>query len=134
MTSLYLLDTNIVSDLLRNPSGMTARRVAEVGEGHLATSVIVAGELRFGAAKRRSADLSARVEGVLSRLKVIDLAAPADRLYAEARSRLEAAGAPIGANDLWIAAHALALDRILVTANEREFSRVPGLRVENWLA
>jgi tRNA(fMet)-specific endonuclease VapC len=128
-----LLDTNIISDLLRHPDGQVARHIARVGEEAVCTSIIVAAELRFGAAKKRSPQLTARVEGVLSRLKLIPFGAPADKTYAELRARLEAAGEPIGANDTLIAAHALSLGYALVTDNEREFSRVPGLTVVNWL-
>ncbi len=73
------------------------------------------------------------VEGLLSRLEVFPFETPADRFYAQIRFDLEGSGLPIGGNDLFIAAHALALDRILVTDNEREFSRIENLRVENWL-
>jgi tRNA(fMet)-specific endonuclease VapC len=129
----YFLDTNILSDLLRNPGGRAVQRVALVGEAKICTSIVVACELRYGAAKKGSA-LSERVESLLESLEVLPLDKDADRRYAEIRARLEEIGKPIGPNDLLIAAHALALDLTLVTANVDEFSRVPGLRVENWLA
>jgi tRNA(fMet)-specific endonuclease VapC len=129
----FLLDTNIVSDLMRNPRGRVAARVAEVAEDSVCTSIIVAAELRYGAAKKGSADLSRRVEAVLETFDVIALKPPVDVIYAELRARLEKAGRPVGANDLFVAAHALALGCTLVTANEREFSRVRDLRLENWL-
>ena len=132
MTS-YLLDTNIVSDLVRNPQGRITAHVRDIGEKQVCTSIIVAAELRYGAAKRGSARLAAQVEAVLGFLLVQPLEAPADVLYAELRNRLERAGTPIGANDLLIAAHAVALGCMLVTDNEREFARIPGLRLENWL-
>ena len=128
----FLLDTNVLSDLMRDPAGPAARRLAEVGEGAVATSVVVAGELRYGAAKRGSARLSERVEALLSELPVLPLTPPADAAYGRLRRDLETAGTPIGGNDMWIAAHALALGRTVVTANVREFERVPGLAVENW--
>jgi len=93
---------------------------------------MVAAELRFGAARERSAQLSASVEGALSRLQVIAFASPADRIYADIRADLERRGTPLAANDLLIAAHALALDCILVS-DDRAFARVPGLTLENWL-
>ena len=130
----YLLDTNIVSDLLRNPGGRAARRLALVGEATVCTSIIVACELRYGAAKKGSSRLSARVEELLGSLEVLPLDKEADRRYAEIRSHLSQKGTPIGPNDLLIAAHALALDLSLVTNNREEFTRVPGLRVEDWLA
>ena len=133
MTVRYLLDTSIVSDLVRHPQGRAAAKVAAVGEEAVATSSVVAAELRFGAARRGSARIRARVEGVLSRLAVLPMAVPVDRTYAGQRAMLEAAGTPIGGNDLLIAAHAATLGVVLVTDNVREFRRVKGLRVENWL-
>ena len=133
MSARYLLDTNIVSDLVRHPQGRTAAKIAEVGEDAVATSIIVAAELRYGAAKKASPRLTAQLEAVLGVLEIIALEVPADASYGAARVALEAAGTPIGANDLLIAAQALALGMIVVTDNEREFARVDGLRLENWL-
>ena len=133
----YLLDTNIVSDLIRNPHGKVFERVAAIGEDRIATSIIVAGELRFGAAKRRSEALTDRVELLLSRLNVLPLESGLERTYASLRAELESKGTPIGGNDLLIAAHTLFLgqsgDWVLVTANVREFGRVSDLIVESWL-
>ncbi len=133
MTARFLLDTNIVSDLIRHPQGRAAAKIAEVGEDAVATSIIVAAELRYGAAKKASPRLASQLEAVLNALEVIALEAPADASYGTARVALEAVGTPIGANDLLIAAQALALEMVLVTDNEREFARVDGLKVENWL-
>lgn len=130
----YLLDTNILSDLLRNPGGRAARRLAVVGETAVCTSIVVACELRYGAARKVSPQLSQRVEVLLGSLDVLPLDRDADRHYAEIRSHLDRLGQPIGPNDLLIAAHALALDLTLVTDNGEEFARVPGLSAENWLA
>lgn len=130
----YLLDTNILSDLLRNPDGRVAQRVALLGETTICTSIVVACELRYGAAKKGSAKLSERVEILLESLEVLSLDKESDRCYAEVRLHLEQRGRLIGPNDLLIAAHTLALDLTLVTANVEEFSRVPGLQIENWLA
>lgn len=129
----YLLDTNIVSDLVRNPQGRIMERIREVGEVQVCTSIIVAAELRYGAAKRASARLSAQLEAVLAALEIVPLEAPADEAYGAIRAELERAGRVIGSNDLLIAAHALALGCIMVTDNEGEFTRVPDLRCENWL-
>ncbi|HXU30269.1 MAG TPA: PIN domain-containing protein [Thermoanaerobaculia bacterium] len=135
MTELrYLLDTNALSDLLRNPGGPTAQKAARAGAAMLCTSIVVACELRYGAAKKGSARLSGRVESLLESLDVLPLDKQSDYRYAEIRLHLERSGKPIGPNDLLIAAHALALDLVLVTANVEEFSRVPDLRLENWLA
>jgi tRNA(fMet)-specific endonuclease VapC len=129
----YLLDTNILSDLVRHPQGFVAARIAAEGASAVCTSIIVAAELRFGAAKRGSQRLSAQVETILSAIAIEAFDAPADAAYARLRVQLEAAGAPIGANDMLIAAHALALDCAVVTDNEDEFRRVRGLNVQNWL-
>lgn len=128
-----MLDTNVVSTLIRHPDGLLAARVAALPGASYAISVIVAGELRYGAARRNSARLSKQVEAVLAAVDVRPLAEPADRLYGEIRSEMERAGQPIGRNDLLIAAHARALAATLVTNNIREFRRVPGLAVEDWL-
>ena len=130
----YLLDTNVLSDLIRHPAGTVAEHIAAEGEKSVSTSVIVAAELRYGAAKSGSQRLSERIDLILSAIAVLPVETPADRHYAKIRQHLARRGTPIGPNDLLIAAHALALDLTVVTANEREFARVPGLRVENWLA
>jgi tRNA(fMet)-specific endonuclease VapC len=130
----YLLDTNIVSDLIKRPSGPVARKIAERGEGSVCTSIIVAAELRYGAAKSGSEALAHRIELLLSAFEILALEPPADTCYGRLRQHLNALGLPIGPNDLLIAAHALATNLTLVTANVREFERVPRLRIENWLA
>ena len=128
-----MLDANIVSDLVRDPRGRVAGHVARVGERHVCTSIVVAAEMRYGAAKRGSRRLAAGLEAVLGLLDVLPLKPPADVVYGGLRADLERRGQPIGSNDLFIAAHALTLGCTLVTDNEREFSRVDGLRCENWL-
>jgi tRNA(fMet)-specific endonuclease VapC len=130
---LYLLDSNIISDVVRNPKGRAAKRIRQVGETNVCTSIIVACELRFGVAKRNSPRLTQQLKAVLGRFQILAFEAPADTIYAALRSELEKQGRPIGGNDLFIAAHALMLGAILVTANEREFVRVDGLPCENWL-
>jgi tRNA(fMet)-specific endonuclease VapC len=129
----YLLDTNIVSDLVRNPHGPVTQHIRRVGEGQVCTSIIVAAELRYGAAKKGSAPLSAQLAAVLDALEVLPFATPADLIYGSLRTRLEQKGKPIGANDLLIAAHVIALGHVLVTNNEREFARIDHLKYENWL-
>jgi tRNA(fMet)-specific endonuclease VapC len=129
----YLLDTNTVSELVRDPGGRVAQRIGEVGETQVCTSIIVAAELRYGAAKRRFRRLSAQLETVLGVLGVLPFEAPADAVYGVLRARLERAGTPIGANDLLIAAQAIALGCALVTDNQREFTRIDNLAQENWL-
>jgi tRNA(fMet)-specific endonuclease VapC len=129
----YLLDTNIVSQIIRTPQGPVARRIREVGEAQVCTSIIVAAELRYGAAKKGSPGLIAQVEAVLSALDVLPFEAPADTTYGLLRTRLEQTGRPIGGNDLLIAAQAVALGYTIVTDNEREFAQIEGLLSENWL-
>jgi tRNA(fMet)-specific endonuclease VapC len=133
LTLRYLLDTNIVSDLVRQLRGQCAKMVAQVGEIRVCTSIIVASELRYGASKKDSKRLTHQLEAVLGALKVLPFQAPADQAYGRLRAKLEAAGTPIGANDMLIVSHALALELTLVTDNEREFGRVEGLMIENWL-
>ena len=129
----YLLDTNILSDLVRNPQGVVGARITKAGEDTICTSIIVAAELRYGAAKSNSGKLAERIELILSALTILPLETPADHQYATIRHHLTRQGTPIGPNDLLIAAHAIASDLTVVTANVGEFSRVPGLKVENWL-
>ena len=129
----YLLDTNMVSDLVRHPQGRIADHVRNVGETKVCTSVVVAAELRYGATKRASQRLSDQLEIVLGALDVVPIEVPVDVIYGRLRAHLEQAGTPIGANDLLLAAHALALGATIVTDNEREFSRIEGLPLENWL-
>jgi tRNA(fMet)-specific endonuclease VapC len=129
----YLLDTNIVSDLVRNPRGKVAEQVLKVGETNVCTSIIVAAELRYGAGKKQSPRLSAQLEAVLGALETLPFEKPADISYGSIRVQLERAGKPIGAKDLLIATQALMLGYTVVTDNEKEFSRVKHLRFENWL-
>jgi tRNA(fMet)-specific endonuclease VapC len=129
----YLLDTNIVSDLVRNPQGRAAEHIDKIGEAQVCTSIIVAAELRYGATKRGSQRLARQLDAVLGVLDVLPFAAPADTIYGEIRTRLEQTGRPIGGNDLLIAAQAMALGHTIVTDNEAEFARIDGLVCENWL-
>lgn len=129
----YLLDTNIVSDIVRNPQGRVAQRIIEAGEAQVCTSIIVAAELRYGATKSGSQRLAAQLEAVLGALDVLPFETPADIAYGRIRARLEQAGQPIGGNDLLIAAQAVALGYAIVTDNEREFARIGELACENWL-
>ena len=126
----YLLGTNIVSDFVRNPQGKVAQQIRKVGEAQVCTSIIVAAELRYGAAKKGSPRLSAQLEAVLGALEVLPFEAPADAAYGFLRKQT---GRPIGANDLLIAAQALTLGYAVVTDNEKEFAHVEELRRENWL-
>lgn len=132
MSTRYLLDTNVLSHLVRWPADVLPKLVA-VGESAVCTSIVVAAELRFGALKKRSRVLEQRVAQLLDAIEVMPLDGDVDLTYAAVRGRLESSGRPIGGNDYWIAAHALAAECTLVTDNVREFRRVPNLSVENWL-
>ena len=128
-----MLDTNIISDLIKNPQGRAAKRIARVGEDNICTSIIVAAELRYGCAKSISQRLLKAVDDLLDEIDVLPFEVPADAEYGGIRSELETAGKPIGGNDLLIAAHAYATGTTIVTANTDEFKRIRGLNVENWL-
>jgi tRNA(fMet)-specific endonuclease VapC len=129
----YLLDTNVVSDLVRNPQGVAARRIAEVGDKDVCTSIIVAAELWYGAAKRASHRLTTQLEAILETIEILSIESPVERVYGRLRADLEKKGQPIGGNDLLIAAQSLSLGLTLVTTNEREFSRIAELPCENWV-
>jgi len=133
MTPRFLLDTNILSDLIRHPQGRVFDKISQLGEKHIFTSIVVACELRFGAQKKASSRLTQRIEDILSYIVVLPCGAPLDYHYAFIRHTLEKNGTPIGPNDLLIAAHARSENAVLVSANLREFSRVPELKLENWL-
>jgi len=128
-----MLDTNIISDLIKNPQGRAAKRIARVGEDNICTSIIVAAELRYGCAKSSSKRLLKAVDDLLGEIHVLPFEVPADAEYGGIRSELETAGKPIGGNDLLIAAHAYATGATIVTANTDEFKRIRGLNAENWL-
>lgn len=129
-----MLDTNIISNIIRNPFGPAAQRIEQADPKALCTSIVVAGELRYGCAKKGSVKLLARVESILDMLAILPLGVPVDAEYGDIRAELEAAGQSIGLNDLLIGAHAYALGMTLVTDNVREFARIRGLHVENWLS
>jgi tRNA(fMet)-specific endonuclease VapC len=134
---MYLLDTNIVSYFLRGASPALNQRILDSAPEALAISIISAGELRYGLSRlppsRRASQLTHQLDALLTAVAVLALPPEAAQHYGSARSQLEAAGTPIGGNDLWIAAHALSQDLTLVTNNTREFERVPGLKLENWV-
>lgn len=133
----YLLDTNILSDLVKHPQGSVAGKIASLSAEQrrgLFTSMIVASELRYGVEKRGSEILAQRIEELLRVIEVLPPPVQADRYYGKLRADLERKGTIIGANDMLIAAHALASQSTLITDNLQEFQRVQGLKVENWLS
>lgn len=129
----YLLDTNILSDVIKNPKGVAANRMASLNKDMMNTSIIVASEMRYGIEKKNSPILTERVNIILQTIHVLAFDIDADRFYGKIRVSLEQQGKMIGANDLLIAAHALSINAILVTDNTREFKRINGLKIENWL-
>lgn len=137
LKTTYLFDTNILSDMMRNPNGVASQRFQQIAKStpglRLCTSVVVQCELLFGLRRRTNPRWQTHYEKVLESVEILPLSSTVVPSYASLRGLLEAAGTPIGANDLLIAAHALALDATLVSA-DADFLRVPGLQLENWLA
>jgi tRNA(fMet)-specific endonuclease VapC len=135
--AVYLLDTNIISALMKDRTGATTANVRawaqRLPDCRLVTSVVVQYELLFGLARHGTSRLQIAYEIQINNLPVLPLDAAVGPHYARIRAHLEKAGTPIGANDTLIAAHALALGATLVTA-DAEFSRVPDLALENWLS
>jgi tRNA(fMet)-specific endonuclease VapC len=131
--TLYMLDTNAASDLVADPRGRLASKIADVRMENVAISVVVSAEIEFGLEQKLSERLTGQMRRLLATLRILPLEPPADRHYGMLRALFRKQGRPIGPNDLFIAAHALALEATLVTANVGEFSRVPGLKIENWL-
>lgn len=132
--SLFL-DTNIISHFMRDATGIAAARVMNAQDAgrRVMTSIVVQCELEFGLSKRPSRRLELAYAEVMQRIDVLPLDSTVVRHYAAVRNALERQGTPIGPNDTLIAAHALSIDAVLVTDNDDEFLRVPGLQIENWL-
>lgn len=137
MSERYLLDTNIISHMMRDANGMAARHFILMAQRpdspDVCTSVVVQCELLFGLTRKPNPRLEMAYERVIQSVEVLSLDGEIAIYYARLRAELEAQGTPIGPNDTLIAAHALALDATLISG-DAEFRRVPGLRVENWLA
>lgn len=135
--SLYLLDTNIISDMMHNPRGPAAQRALDINkkapDTPLCTSVIVDCELLYGLTRNPLARLIAAYERTIVTLAILPLDNNVSKTYAAMRHGLTSTGQGLDANDTLIAAHALALDATLVSA-DAAFARVPGLKVENWLS
>jgi tRNA(fMet)-specific endonuclease VapC len=131
--AFFMLDTNIISHVLQNPLGDVARELRQHGLSSVCTSSIVASEMRYGALKKGSRRLQDTVAAMLDQIEVLDYDDIASHHYADVRHSLEILGTPIGSTDLFIAAHAKSLDLTFVTDNVREFSRVEGLKIENWI-
>ncbi len=133
MDAKYLLDTDICIYVRQKKSEQLLKRFNTLGPGEAAVSVITFGELLFGAIKRGMlASEREKWLELVHLLPVLPLPVETSEKYGFIRADLQAKGNVIGNNDLWIAAHAMAADLILVTNNEKEFRRVRGLRVQNW--
>lgn len=129
----FLLDTNICIYIRQKRPPEILTRFEKLKAGDACLSVITYGELLYGAHKSKQRDVAlARLADLVSLLPVLEMPSDAANQYGEIRAGLEAKGETIGGNDLWIAAHAKAEGLILVTNNEREFGRIPGLKVQNW--
>jgi tRNA(fMet)-specific endonuclease VapC len=130
----YLLDTDTLSLIAREANEVLSARINIVAPSALCISVVTRAEAEFGLAKRRpKRSTFERMRALLDTLPTLPLTEQVLPHYIAARDELERRGTPIGVNDLWIAAHALSDALTLVTNNEREFRRVPGLKMENWL-
>jgi len=136
MQTQYLLDTNICIYITKHQPEIVRQHFEKhLPDGNIFISVITLGELRFGAEKSQWKDKAFKViDELTSIIPVIDLDEKTADHYAQIRKELAVQGQMIGNNDLWLAAHARANNWIMVTNNEKEFLRVDGLRVENWVS
>jgi tRNA(fMet)-specific endonuclease VapC len=127
-----LLDTNILSALIKDPHGRVAEKMLKAGPDNVCTSIIAAAELHYGAVKSKSIRIRRKVEELLSEIEVLPFDKPADVEYAKLRVALEATGKMLAANDLLIAAHANAIDAAIVTA-DADFKQVSKhARILSW--
>jgi tRNA(fMet)-specific endonuclease VapC len=133
MKPRYMLDTNICIYIAKHRPPEVKARFERLKPGQLVISAVTYGELYYGASKSsQRATALAQLQDLLEDVPVENLDSAAARAHGEIRATLERQGRIIGNNDLWIGAHALALNVTLATNNEREFKRIPGLSVENW--
>jgi tRNA(fMet)-specific endonuclease VapC len=128
----YLLDTNVISDAVRNPGGAVDAALRQHGNDEIGTSIVVRGEILFGLNRNANVKGRQRLDMFLQAINVWALESPVDEIYGDIRASMERQGEPMSANDLWIAAHSLTLDATLITGDQA-FSMVPGLKVENWM-
>jgi tRNA(fMet)-specific endonuclease VapC len=133
MSARFLLDTNICVYIRQRRPPEVMARFDKLSTGEAVVSVITYGELLYGVEKNLTPERALKAfEEISGRLPVLPMPVEAGRIYGKLRTFLAAKGEMIGGNDLWIAAHAKAAQLTLVTNNEREFKRVPGLKIENW--
>jgi len=129
----YLLDTNIISEVIKKPNGKIARKLSRLKANSFGLSVIVSCEILYGIGKNPSEKIAKQIQRGLQSIPVLDFPADAAKTYGMIRASLEREGRSIGANDLLIAAHAIHANLTLVSDKVKEFERVPGLKLENWL-
>ena len=135
MSQGYLLDTNICIYITKHHPPEVRARFAQHRAVEVGMSVVTFGELMYGAEKSQARDKALKVlDQLRSSIQVLEMPVVAGQHYGQIRARLEKMGKPIGNNDLWIAAHALSENLVLVTNNTQEFSRVEGLQLENWVS
>lgn len=130
---MYLLDTNILSDVAHDPTGPVARKLDEIDPDSIVSSVVVAAEVWFGVENNPSYRSRARTESFMETVRVLGMGPEVARVYGRMRAEMQKSGRSLGPNDMLIAAHALSLDATLVTDDAKAFAQVPGLRIENWL-
>jgi len=131
----YMLDTNTCIFLMKGEPASVRERLAALAQERVCLSSVVISELWFGVHNSRQVERNARaLDCFLAPFEELTYGRETNRIYGQTRAALKQAGTPIGALDTLIAAHALAEDAVLVTNNIREFSRVEGLRVEDWCA
>jgi tRNA(fMet)-specific endonuclease VapC len=131
---IYLLDTNICIYVINEQPSHVLQRLIQVGRESLVISTVTVAELAFGAEKSQRSGSRAKLENFLSKFPILDWNQDAAWMYGRVRKSLEGKGQRIGERDLLLACHALALDATMVTNNTREFERVDGLKLENWVA
>lgn len=133
MTLKYMLDTNICIYIANQRPLHILSRFEELVIGEACMSTVTYGELYFGAQKSQHSQKNTTIlQEIANFIPPLPIPTDAGKHYGQVRSKLEQKGTPIGNNDIWIAAHALSLNVILVTNNVKEFKRIPHLHIENW--
>ena len=131
---MFILDTNICIYIIKKQPASVLARFEQLQVGEVAMSLVTFGELEYGALRSQNVEKSSQILNDITRfIPVLSMEQSVAEHYADIRADLAAKGKPIGNNDLWIAAHARSLDAILVSNNIKEFERVEGLKLENWV-
>lgn len=134
MSDRYMLDTNICIYIIKNNPISVRQKFEQISASNLVLSMVTLAELRYGAEKSQAKEKAIKAIDQLSRhIQIAELDEVVAEHYADIRAQLERQGKPIGNNDLWLAAHARAKNWVLVSNNTREFERVVGLKLENWV-